>query len=88
MRLLPENDRRLDPEGQELRWLSGRNLRGDTTFVGAVDELIVLKKTFEEEMNCAGREKCSGLTLFATGLLACSGSACGGEGAKRNARRD
>ena len=36
-------------------------------------------------MNCAGGEGSNGLTLFATGLLACSGNACGGEGAKRNA---
>ena len=31
------------------------------------------------------RKKGNGLTLFATGLLACSGSACGGGGAKPNA---
>ena len=36
-------------------------------------------------MNCAGGEGCNGLTLFATGLLACSGNDGGGEGAKRNA---
>ena len=36
-------------------------------------------------MNGAGGEWCNRLTLFATGLVACSGSACGGEGGKRNA---
>ena len=36
-------------------------------------------------MNCAGGEGSNGLTLFAAGSLACSGNACGGEGAKRNA---
>ena len=35
-------------------------------------------------MNGAGGEGCNRLTLFATRLLAFSGSACGGEGAKRN----
>ena len=33
----------------------------------------------------AGGEWGNRLTLFATGLVACSGSACGGEGGKRNA---
>ena len=42
-------------------------------------------KTLAEEMNCAGGERGNGLRLFATGLLACCGSACGGERAKRNA---
>ena len=36
-------------------------------------------------MNFADGERGNGLTLVATGLMACSGSACGGEGAKRNA---
>ena len=36
-------------------------------------------------MNGAGGEWGNRLTLFATGLVACSGSACGGEGGKRNA---
>ena len=36
-------------------------------------------------MNGAGGEWCIRLKLFATGLMACSGSACGGEGGKRNA---
>ena len=36
-------------------------------------------------MNCSGGERGNGLTLFDTGLLAFSGDACGGEGAKRNA---
>ena len=35
-------------------------------------------------MNDAGGEWGNRLTLFATGLLACRGSACGGEGVKRN----
>ena len=35
-------------------------------------------------MICACGERGNRLTLFATGLLACSGSACGGEGAKGN----
>ena len=33
----------------------------------------------------AGGERGNRLTLFATGLVACSGSACGGEGGKWNA---
>ena len=33
----------------------------------------------------AGGEWGNRLTLFATGLVACSGSACGGEGGMRNA---
>ena len=33
----------------------------------------------------AGGEWGNRLTLFATGLVACSGSACGGEEGKRNA---
>ena len=36
-------------------------------------------------MNFACEENGNGLTLFATRLLASSGSACGGEGAKGNA---
>ena len=36
-------------------------------------------------MNVAGGDGGNGLKLFATGVLACSGSASGGEGAKRNA---
>ena len=36
-------------------------------------------------MNGAGGEWGNRLTLFATGLVARSGSACGGEGGKRNA---
>ena len=40
---------------------------------------------FAEETNGAGGEWGNRLTLFATGLVACSGSACGGEGGKRNA---
>ena len=36
-------------------------------------------------MNYAGGERGNGLTLFATGLLECSGNACGGEGAKQDA---
>ena len=40
---------------------------------------------FAEETNGAGGEWGNRLTLFATGLEACSGSACGGEGGKRNA---
>ena len=36
-------------------------------------------------MNGAGGKWGNRLTLFATGLLACSGRAFGGEGAKRNA---
>ena len=36
-------------------------------------------------MNGAGGEWGNRLTLFGTGLVACSGSACGGEGGKRNA---
>ena len=36
-------------------------------------------------MNGAGGEWGNRLTLFATVLVACSGSACGGEGGKRNA---
>ena len=36
-------------------------------------------------MNDAGGERGDRLTLFATVLLACSGSAYGGEGATRNA---
>ena len=40
---------------------------------------------FAEEMSSADGEKVNGLTLFATGILTCSGSACGGEGAKGNA---
>ena len=36
-------------------------------------------------MNGADGEWCNRLTLFATWLVACSGSACGGEGGKRNA---
>ena len=36
-------------------------------------------------MNGAGGEWGDKLTLFAKELLACSGSVCGGEGAKRNA---
>ena len=35
-------------------------------------------------MNCAGGERGNGLTLFTTGLLACCGSDCDGEGAKRS----
>ena len=35
--------------------------------------------------NGAGGEWGNRLTLFAAGLVACSGSACGGEGGKRNA---
>ena len=38
-------------------------------------------------MNGSGGEWGNRLTLFATGLLACSGSACGGEGAKQKAGR-
>ena len=33
----------------------------------------------------SGGERGKGLTLFATGLSACSGSACGGKGAKQKA---
>ena len=40
---------------------------------------------FVEEMIGAGGEWGNRLTLFATGLVACSESACGGEGGKRNA---
>ena len=40
---------------------------------------------FAEEMIGAGGEWGNRLTLFATGLVACSGSVCGGEGGKRNA---
>ena len=36
-------------------------------------------------MNCAGGERSNDLTICATGLLACSGSACGDGGPKRNA---
>ena len=36
-------------------------------------------------MNGVGLEWGNRLTLFAAGLMACSGSACGGEGIKRNA---
>ena len=36
-------------------------------------------------MNGAGGERGNRLTLFATGLVACNGSACGGEGGKRKA---
>ena len=36
-------------------------------------------------MNSAGGEKGNGMTLFAKGLLGCSGSAGGVKGAKRNA---
>ena len=50
-----------------------------------VDELIEVQKTFAEEMIGAGGEWGNRLTLFATGLVACSGSACGGERGKRNA---
>ena len=39
-------------------------------------------KTFAEEINGAGGEWGNRLTLFAAGLLACSGSACGGEWSK------
>ena len=38
-------------------------------------------------MNVVGGECGKRLTIFATGLVACSGSACGGEGEKRNADR-
>ena len=36
-------------------------------------------------MNDVGGEWGNGVTLFTTGLVACSGSACGGEGGTRNA---
>ena len=36
-------------------------------------------------MNRAVGERGNGLTLFATGLLACNGNTCAGKGAKRNA---
>ena len=36
-------------------------------------------------MNGVGGECGNILTLFATGLVECSGSSCGGEGGKRNA---
>ena len=40
---------------------------------------------FAEEMNGAGGEWGNKFTLFGTGLLACTWSACGGEGGKRKA---
>ena len=46
MRLLPENARHLDPEEQEVRGLWGQNFAAGTSFVGAVDELIEVKKRF------------------------------------------
>ena len=36
-------------------------------------------------MNCAGGDGGNRLKLFITGILACNGIACGGEGAKWNA---
>ena len=84
MRLLRKNTRWLDPEEQELRGLWGQSFGTGTSFGGGGWNNCGTK-TFAEKMNGAGGEWGNRLTLFATGLLACSGSAFGSEGAKRNA---
>ena len=79
-----ENARCLYSENQELRGLWGQSFGAGNSCEGG-GRINFGTKTFAVEMNGAGGEWVCRLTLFATGLLACSGSACGGEGAKRNA---
>ena len=66
-------------------WVMGTNFWGWYLFCGGGGCINCGTKTFAEEMNCAGGERGNRLTLFGTGLAACSGNACGREGAKRNA---
>ena len=65
--------------GAGAAWVMGTKCWAWNLFCGAVDELIA------EEMNGAGGDGGNGLKLFATGILACGASACGGEEAKRSA---
>ena len=42
--LLPENARNWDQEEQELHGICGQNIGAVTSFVGALDKLIVVQK--------------------------------------------
>ena len=83
MGLQLKNDRRLDPEEQELNGLCRQRVW--YLFCGSGGWINYGTKTFAKEMNCAGGERGNGLPFFAKGLLACIGSVCGCEGSKRNA---
>ena len=69
MRLLQENARCLDPEEQELRGLWGQGFGAGISFVGAVDELIVVQKRLRRKGRLQAENGLT-VTLFATGLLA------------------